>query len=108
MTSMVTDDELTETREIYIPYLRLTPYRNTRQNFAKMFSEKTRMIGRQFAIRKCIITISVQYQNVTEGQTDGQTDREKSRIALSKSRVSTATLTRDNQLHCSDCCADAR
>jgi len=37
--------DLTENREIYIPYLTL-PVGGPRQNFAKMFStEKTRMIG---------------------------------------------------------------
>ena len=43
MTPLVGD--LTENREIYIPYLTL-PVGGPRQSFAKMFStEKTRMIG---------------------------------------------------------------
>ena len=61
-------------------------------------SGKTGMIGLPYAeesIDDMLIRIeSIRHRNVT-GQTDGRTDRQTHRIAISVSRVSMAVLTRD-------------
>ena len=71
-----------------------------------MFSAgKTRMIGLQHAEESMMIclTVSMQHRNVT----DGETDRQTYRIAISILRISIAALTRDknsnNQANADGC-----
>jgi len=70
---------LVENREIFIPHLYLAPHqRVTRRNFVKMFDAgKTRMIGLPYGKTTMTICLAVfiHYQRVTDGQTNGQTDR---------------------------------
>jgi len=64
----------------------------------KMFDAgKTRMIGLPYGEKIIAIcsAVLIQYQRVTDIQTDGQTDR----IAISISRVSSSMLTRDKNVH---------
>jgi len=83
----------------FIPHFYLTPHRGwPRRNFAKMLANyKARMIGLPCVWWRNYMTIcediSVEYRNVTDWQTELQTDRRTDRIAISISRVN--MLTRD-------------
>ena len=64
---------MTEYRKNYILQLYSTPHK-ARRNLAKMFSiRKTRMIGLPYTEKS--MSYFLQYRNVRDGRTDGQTDR---------------------------------
>ena len=69
-------DLLVENREFFLPHLYLAP----RRNFVKMFNAgKTRMIGLPYGKKNYDDMLSrfhLVYRNVTDRQTDGQTDRQ--------------------------------
>jgi len=90
-----------ENHEIFIPhlYLALQP----RLNFVKMFdADKTKIIGLPYGEKNYdnMLAVFIEYQNITDGQTNGGTDGQTDRFAISILRVSVRM--HDNEyMHCS-------
>ena len=84
-------DLLVKNREIFIPYLYLAPPQGvtpSRQNLVKLFdADKTRMIGVPYGEKNYDNMLS-RFYPIPErhGETDGRTDRQTDRFAISISR----------------------
>jgi len=91
-------DILVENREMFIPHLYLAPLQGwPRRNFVKFFdADKTRMIGYRM-VKKLWQHVKLFLSDTGMWRTDGRTDRQTDRIAISISRVS--VLTRDKNWH---------